>query len=80
MSVLPVNEAQSHLKQLIEDVAQSHQPVVIASERSNAVLLSEEDWSAIQETLYLLSIPGMRASIQAGLETPIKACSEALEW
>ena len=73
MSILPVNTAKTNLEQLIEDVSQSHQPIFITGERNNAVLLAEDDWSAIQETLYLLSIPGMRESIKAGLETPIEA-------
>lgn len=80
MSPLPSNEAQINLEQLIDDVAQSHQPILIAGKRSNAILLAEEDWSAIQETLYLLSIPGMRESIKVGLETPIEECSEELDW
>ena len=80
MSILPVNKAKTNLGQLIEDVAQSHQPIFITGERNNAVLLAEEDWSAIQETLYLLSIPGMRESIKSGLETPLEECSEELDW
>jgi PHD/YefM family antitoxin component YafN of YafNO toxin-antitoxin module len=61
-------------------VAQSHQPVVITSDQGNAVLLSQEDWSSIQETLYLLSVPGMRESIQAGLAVAVDDCDEALAW
>jgi len=77
MSALPVNQAKSNLEQLIDDVAQSHQPVLIKGDRSNAILIAEEDWSAIQETLYLLSIPGMGESIKSGLETPIEEWSLA---
>lgn len=80
MSTLPVNEAQSNLRQLIDNVAQSHEPVLITDERSNAILLASEDWSAIQETLYLLSISGMGESIKSGLKTPIEECSEVLDW
>ena len=80
MPSLPVNEAESRLRQLIDDVTNSHQPVVITGDRGNAVLLADEDWSAIQETLYLLSVPGMRESIEAGLETPIEDCSDELDW
>jgi antitoxin YefM len=80
MPDLPLDEAQSNLPQLIDDVAQSHKPVVITSAKGNAVLLSEEDWSSIQETLYLLSVPGMRESIKAGLATPIEACDGELDW
>ncbi|MDM9380066.1 type II toxin-antitoxin system Phd/YefM family antitoxin [Chlorogloeopsis sp. ULAP01] len=80
MSSLPVNEAQNQLKQLIEQVVQSHKPVLIRGEHSNAILISEEDWSAIQETLYLLSVPGMGESIKVGLATPIEECDEELHW
>lgn len=80
MSVLPVNEAQQTLPDLIESVSQSHQPVVITGKSGNAVLLSEADWSAIQETLHLLSVPGMRESIKEGLATSIEDCDRELEW
>jgi antitoxin YefM len=80
MSTMPVDEAQQTLPDLIDSVSQSHQPVVIAGKRGNAVLLSESDWSAIQETLYLLSVPGMRESIKEGLATPIDECDRELVW
>ncbi len=80
MSSLPVNEAQHQLQQLIDQVVQSHKPVLIKGEHSNAILLAEEDWSAIQETLYLLSVPGMRESIKTGLATPIQECDQELNW
>lgn len=76
MSTHPINEAEKNLRQLINEVIESHKPVVITNEGNNAVLLSEEDWSSIQETLYLLAIPGMRESIKAGLATPIEDCYE----
>lgn len=78
--MITVNDAQQQLSTLIDTVNQSHQPIVIAGQNSNAVLLSETDWASIQETLYLLSIPGMRESIQEGLKTPIEECDEKLEW
>ncbi|MFM7189635.1 MAG: type II toxin-antitoxin system Phd/YefM family antitoxin [Microcystaceae cyanobacterium] len=78
--MITVNEAQKQLQNLIDSVNQSHQPVIISGENSNAVLLSEMDWRSMQETLYLLSIPEMRESIQAGLNTPIEDCDEELEW
>jgi len=80
MSNLPLDEAQNNLPKLIDEVAQSHKPILITSTKGNAVLLSEEDWSSIQETLYLLSVPGMRESIKAGLATPIEACDGELDW
>lgn len=80
MSVHSVDEARNNLQQLIDEVAESHQPVTITSKGSNAILLNEEDWSSIQETLYLLSIPGMGESIKEGLATPIDECSEEIDW
>jgi antitoxin YefM len=78
--MLSVNEAQSQLPELIDAVSQSHQPIIIVGKSSNAVLLSESDWAAIQETVHLLSIPGMRESIRDGLATPIEECRSELEW
>jgi prevent-host-death family protein len=78
--MIPVNEAQQQLQKLIDSVSQSHQPIVISGQTSNAVLLSEADWASVQETLYLLSVPGMRESIREGLATPIEACDRELEW
>ena len=78
--MITVNEAQQQLPNLIDSVNQSHQPVVISGQNNNAVLLSEIDWRSIQETLYLLSIPEMRESIQEGLKTSIQDCDEEIEW
>ncbi|MBE9079170.1 type II toxin-antitoxin system Phd/YefM family antitoxin [Romeria aff. gracilis LEGE 07310] len=80
MSTLPVDDAQLNLQKVIDEVTESHQPMLIQGARSNAVLLSEEDWSSIQETLYLLSVPGMRESIRAGLATPVEDCAGELDW
>ncbi len=70
----------SNLYRLIDETAESHQPIVIMGKRNKAVLVSEEDWSAIQETLYLLSVPGMRESIREGMDTPVEECDEELDW
>ncbi|MEM9266470.1 MAG: type II toxin-antitoxin system Phd/YefM family antitoxin [Cyanobacteria bacterium P01_F01_bin.13] len=80
MSIYSINEAEKNLQQLINEVIESHKPVIITNNGSNAVLLSEEDWSSIQETLYLLAIPGVRESIKEGLATPIEDCAEELIW
>jgi prevent-host-death family protein len=80
MASLPIDEAQTQLQRLIDAVSQSHQPVIITGASGNAVFLSEEDWSSIQETLYLLSVPGMRESIKAGMDTPIEDCDGELDW
>ena len=80
MVTLPATKARATLYSLIDQAASSHQPIQITGKRTNAVLVSEEDWSAIQETLYLLSIPGMRDSIKDGMATPISKCSTSLKW
>ena len=73
-------EARSNLYRLIDEVAESHQPILIAGKRNRAVLVSEDDWSAIQETLCLVTIPGMRESIREGMDTPVDECDESLDW
>ena len=80
MTILNATEARSKLYNLIDEAATTHQPIVIKGKRGNAVLVSEEDWNAISETLYLLSVPGMRESIKMGMETPISECAEELDW
>lgn len=80
MPAVAVREARTWLYQLVDSVVISHEPVLITGERANAVLLSEEDWRAINETLYLLNIPGMRDSILDGMQTPIDECSDEVEW
>ena len=77
---ITATEARSNLYRLIDETAESHQPIVIMGKRNKAVLLSEEDWSAIQETLYLLSLPGLRESIRVGIDTPVDECDEELDW
>ncbi len=80
MTSLTASEARGKLYRLIDEVAASHKPALITGKRSNAVLISEEDWSAVQETLYLLSIPGMGKSIKKGLKTPIEKCLKDINW
>ena len=80
MPTLTATEARSKLYRLIDEVKTSHEPIVITGKRGSAVLVSEDDWRSIQETLYLLNIPGMRESIRKGLATPIEECSEEIEW
>jgi prevent-host-death family protein len=80
MPTLTATEARSKLYRLIDEAASSHEPIVITGKRSSAVLISEDDWRAIQETLFLLNIPKMRESIRQGLATPIEECSEEIEW
>ena len=80
MLILNATEARSRLYNLIDETSESHQPIVITGKRANAVLISEEDWNAISETLHLLSVPGMKDSIKDGMSEPIKDCSEELDW
>jgi antitoxin YefM len=80
MSTITATQARSNLYRVIDDVAESHEPILITSKRNNAVLISEQDWASIQETLYLLSISGMRESIVEGMQTDIADCDEALDW
>jgi len=80
MPTLSITEARSSLYQLVDNVATSHEPVLITGKRANAVLVSEDDWRAIQETLYLLAIPGMRESILEGMQTSIDECSAEVAW
>lgn len=80
MTELNASEARANLYRLLDEAAETHKPVRIAGKRNNAVLVSEDDWNAIQETLYLLSIPGMRESIRAGMKTPTKKLAKDLRW
>ena len=80
MSTITATEARKKLYTLVDDVAESHDPVQIVGKRNSAVLVSEDDWRAIQETLYLSSIPEMRESIREGLKTPVEECEEELDW
>lgn len=80
MTTLTATEARKRLYNLLDDVADSHQPIQIAGKRNSAVLLSENDWHAIQETLFLESIPGMKQSIVKGMKTPVDQCSKELDW
>jgi len=80
MTTVNVTEARANLYKLIDDASASHEPVVITGKRGNAVLLSEDDWNAINETLYLLSVPGMRESIIEGMQENLDETSTELEW
>lgn len=80
MQTLTASEARANLYRLIDEAAESHQPIIIAGKRTNAVLVSAEDWASIQETLYLLSVPGMRESIKEGMVEPADGCAKALDW
>ena len=80
MTTLTATEARKSLYGLLDDVADSHMTVQITGKRNSAVLVSQDDWQAIQETLFLTSIPGMRKSIQSGMKTPVSKCDKELTW
>ena len=80
MTTFNATEARSNLYKLIDETAISHQPIVIKGKRSNAILISEEDWNSINETLYLVSIPGMRESIIEGMQSDVDDCDKELDW
>jgi antitoxin YefM len=80
MVTLTENIASKKLNKLLTDVSESHNPVKIKGRKKSAVLVSEEDWKAIEETLYLLSIPGMRESVIEGMNTPVEKCSDKIKW
>ena len=80
MKTITATEARKRFYSLLGEAAESHEPIQITGRRHNAVLLSEEDWRALEETLHLVSIPGMRDSIREGMEAPVDECSEDPGW
>ena len=80
MKTLSITEARKNIYKLIKQTSESHEPIQITGKHNNAVLVSEDDWRAIQETIYLLSIPGMRESIIEGIKTPLSKTSDKLKW
>ena len=80
MTTVTATEARKVLYKLLDEVSDSHEPVQITGKRGNAVLVSQEDWDAVQETLYLVSIPGMRDSIIEGMSTPVDELEDKLDW
>lgn len=80
MTDITTTDARKRLYGLVDEVQETHEPILITGKRGNAVLVSEDDWRAIQETLYLTSIPGLRESIRAGLATPTEDLPDTLDW
>lgn len=80
MQTLSASNARANLFRLLDQAAESHEPIIISGKRNNAVLISAEDWSAIQESLHLLSVPDMRESIKQGMEETIENCATELKW
>ncbi len=80
MKNISATEARKQLYSLVDRVQESHEPVWITGKRGSAVLIAEDDWRAVQETLYLVSVPGMRESILEGIATPIDELESDLDW
>jgi prevent-host-death family protein len=80
MISITATEARKSLYKLVDDVSGSHEPVQITGKRGNAVLVGEDDWRAVQETLHLLSVPGMRESIIGGMAEAPDECADELDW
>lgn len=80
MTSISATEARKNLYKLVDDVQSSHEPVEITGKRGSAVLIGEDDWRAVQETLYLVSIPGMRESVLEGMASPVDECADELDW
>lgn len=80
MTTVNATEARANLYKLIDHTTASHEPVMITGKRGNAVLLAEDDWNAINETLHLLSVPGMRESILEGVQENLDDCADELDW
>ena len=80
MTILTASAARANLYRLIDQAADSHEPILIAGKKSSAVLVSAEDWAAIQETMHLLSVPGMRESIRKAMAEPLSKSARELKW
>jgi prevent-host-death family protein len=80
MSTLTASEARANLYRLIDEAADSHSPIRITGKRNSAILISEDDWESVQETIYLLSVPGMRESIKEGMDAPVEEFESELDW
>ena len=79
MKTINVTKARANLYKLLNETSESHEPIQITGKKTNAILVSEDDWRSIQETLYITSSPGMREAIMEGLQTPIDECSEEID-
>jgi prevent-host-death family protein len=80
VTTITATEARKSLYKLVDDVSNSHEPALITGKRGNAVLVGEDDWRAVQETLLLVSVPGVRESILEGMAVPVEECRDRLDW
>jgi len=80
MITITATEARKNLYRLLDQVSDTHEPIQITGKRGDAVLVGEDDWRALQETLHLVSIPGVREEVLEGIDTPVDACKGELDW
>ncbi len=80
MDTMNVTNARKNLYKIIKMISESHKPVHITGKNGSVVIIAEEDWSAIEETLFLSSDPELKESILEGMKEPIEKCSETLDW
>jgi antitoxin YefM len=80
MSSINITNARKNLYKIVENINESHEPLVITGKQGSAVLISEDDWNAIEETLFLSSIPGMRESIIEGMKEKVEDCNDKIDW
>ncbi len=82
MKTVSITKARQNIYKLVEDAIASNEPLQITAKKGNVVLVSEEDWKSVQETLYLLSVPGMREALIEGVNTPADECktAEGIGW
>ena len=80
MTTLTATEARKNIYSLVDEVNESHEAIQIQGKRGSAILISEDDWRSLQETLYLSSLPGTKRSILKGMKTPVRKCSKKLVW
>jgi len=78
--VMSVSQVRADIYNVMDETAQTHEPILITGKRNNVVMLSQEDWNAIEETLYLNAIPNMTNSIQDSMNAPDSEFSETIEW
>ena len=78
--VITASQARANIYAIIDETAKTHEPILVTGKRNNIVMISQEDWSAIEETLYLNSIPNMATSIQNAMNDSNEAFSETIEW
>ena len=74
MSVINATTARANFYKIVDEAIDSHEPICVTAKKGNVIIISEDDWRSMQETLYLLSIPGMRESLIEGKNTPTSEC------